>query len=266
MISLGKLDPGILRFLLAGNTAMDLEKPMPATPDNWLTEKIWGDLLAMQHIGPFKGFIDKYFLGALDKWQHIYDSKTPGEDIDQLLLDAKYAEDAPPGDDAEHAAFTPFERLCILRCVRPDMIVPRVTLFVAEEMGKRYIEPPPFDLMACYNDSNCATPLIFVLTPGADPMSGLLKCADELGFGGKRMVAISLGQGQGPIAEAAINEAQDKGTWTCLQNCHLCVRGCPCSSASARAHADRVHANSRLWLTSEPSTAFPRSFSRTASR
>ena len=91
---------------------------MPAAPDNWLTEKIWGDLLALATLGPFEGFTTSS-RRLLDKWQHIYDSKTPGEDIDEMLLDAKYAEDAPPGDDAEHAAFTPFERLCILRACGP---------------------------------------------------------------------------------------------------------------------------------------------------
>ena len=63
-------------------------------------------------------------------------------------------------------------------------------------MGEKYIEVPPFDLMACFKDSSCSTPLIFVLTPGADPMTELLRVADELGFGGKRLTSISLGQGQ----------------------------------------------------------------------
>ncbi len=47
----------------------------------------------------------------------------------------------------------------------------------------------------CYQDSTCLTPLIFVLSPGSDPMSGLLKYADSLRV---KVDSISLGQGQGP--------------------------------------------------------------------
>ena len=53
-------------------------------------------------------------------------------------------------------------------------------------------------------------------------MTELTKLAEEMGFGNK-LLAISLGQGQGPIAERAIQDAGDKGTWVCLQKCHLCI-------------------------------------------
>lgn len=81
-------------------------------------------------------------------------------------------------------------------------------------MGNSFIEPPPFDLKACYEDSTCSTPLIFVLTPGADPMTELLRVADELGFGGKKLASISLGQGQGPLAEVSVAD----GEWLLMEN------------------------------------------------
>ena len=37
----------------------------------------------------------------------------------------------------------------------------------------------------------------------------------------RKLSAISLGQGQGPRAEAMMKSAMDRGQWVFFQNCHL---------------------------------------------
>ena len=65
--------------------------------------------------------------------------------------------------------------------------------------------PPLFCGCRCFQDSTCLTPLIFVLSPGSDPMAALFKFAETSRV---RVESISLGQGQGPKAERLIQSAQ----------------------------------------------------------
>lgn len=87
-------------------------------------------------------------------------------------------------------------RLLILRLFRPDKIVPAVQQYIIRDMGQQYVEPPTFDLPGSYADSTATTPLIFVLSPGADPMMALLKFGETMGIFDERIKTVSLGQGQ----------------------------------------------------------------------
>jgi dynein heavy chain len=40
-----------------------------------------------------------------------------------------------------------FQRLLVVRCLRPDKLVPAVRQFVAGVLGQRFTEPPAFNLM-----------------------------------------------------------------------------------------------------------------------
>lgn len=110
----------------------------------------------------------------------------------------------------------------------------------------------------CYDDSTAITALIFVLTVGADPTTALVNFADSMGMYPARYDAISLGQGQGPIAEALITKACETGRWVLLQNCHLAVSWVGALEAIVEGFdPEKVNPKFRLWLTSMPSTAFP---------
>ena len=97
-----------------------------------------------------------------------------------------------------------------------------ISLLVVGSFGQEFISLPPFDLTTIFKDSSQLVPLIFILSPGADPLNGLLKFADTKKKA-ETCKAVSLGQGQGEKAEAAIRDAQKAGNWVVLQNCHLIV-------------------------------------------
>ena len=87
---------------------------------------------------------------------------------------------------------------------------------MAEELGEKFIESPPFDLLGSFNDSTSTTPIIFVLSPGADPIAYLQALANQKDMGASRLKILSLGQGQGGIASRLIEQGQRNGEWVCL--------------------------------------------------
>jgi len=70
------------------------------------------------------------------------------------------------------------------------MLTLAVTDFITFKIGEYFIQPPVFDLGLIFKDSTPAAPLIFVLSPGADPLNALEKYAESKK---KACMKISLG-------------------------------------------------------------------------
>ncbi|DBA04478.1 TPA: LOW QUALITY PROTEIN: hypothetical protein N0F65_010074 [Lagenidium giganteum] len=233
-----EIDSAEWYFLLTGGVALSDPPSNPAKL--WLSEKQWAEFYRLSTIPACQGIIEE-FLDCENQWKAVYDS--------------------PVGHTLPFPGFlgnsTPFRRLLGLRCIRPDLLVVGVQYFLVQEMGEKFVKPPPFDLALSYADSNVSSPLVFILSPGSDPMSSVLKFADSLR---QKAETISLGQGQGPIAERMIVRAREAGTWVVLQNCHLAPSWMPAMEKIAEdIKPDNTHNDFRLWCTTYPSDVFPAS-------
>lgn len=61
----------------------------------------------------------------------------------------------------------------------PDKFSKAVQHLILQEMDERYITPPKFDLHQAFEGSTPFTPLIFILSSGADPREPIEEFAGE---------------------------------------------------------------------------------------
>ncbi|NXT91841.1 DYH1 protein, partial [Anhinga rufa] len=234
----GQIDMDEWRYLLSGGTVKEMrENPAPS----WLYERAWGDILALSSLKNFSGFAND-FAANLVAFRAIFDSPKP------------HRQPLPGKWESELDAF---QKLLVLRCLRGDKITNAMQDFVALNLDRRFIEPQATDLSVIFRESTATTPLVFVLSPGTDPAADLYKFAEEMKFS-QKLSAISLGQGQGPHAEAMMHSAMEQGNWVFFQNCHLAPSWMPSLERLVEGiDPSKVHQDFRLWLTSLPSNRFP---------
>ena len=219
---------------------------LPEAPgDGWLEPRAWAFILeADKEIDGLAGLRASVSKES-DSWRAYFESDSPQTET-------------LPG--AWEAKCTQFQRLLLLKIFRAEKVAFGSSEFVGNELGENFKEPPPFDLQATYNDSAPKVPIVFVLTSGADPTQYLLQLAKTQGFTqGDNLKMVSLGQGQGPIAEKLMEDGTKKGHWVCLQNCHLCVSWLPTLDRLLEGlrDAESVSEDYRLWLTTMPTPSFP---------
>ena len=98
-------------------------------------------------------------------------------------------------------------------------------MVVGNNLGDQFTSSPPFDLDRAFQTSTCDTPLIFILSPGADVVADLDKLSDKYEMEkGVSYHNISMGQGQDVIAMEKLEQAHRNGHWVILNNVHLMPR------------------------------------------
>uniref|UniRef100_A0A6I8PKH9 Dynein axonemal heavy chain 1 n=1 Tax=Ornithorhynchus anatinus TaxID=9258 RepID=A0A6I8PKH9_ORNAN len=238
MMNDGKIKMAEWRYLLSGGSVKKFREN-PAV--DWLSERAWRDIMALTNLETFTYFAND-FVRYLQEFRDIFDSPEPHR---------------KPLPGRWNNRLDQFQKLLVLRCLRGDKVTNAMQDFIANNLEPRFIEPHTADLMTVFKESSTTTPLIFVLSPGTDPAADLYKFADEMKFS-KKFTAISLGQGQGPLAEAMMENSIERGKWVFFQNCHLAPSWMPSLERLIEAiSTDKVHRDFRLWLTSLPSNKFP---------
>ncbi len=202
----GQLDMKLLNFFLRGNPS--IEKSSMKNPFNWVSDQGWDDLQELEKLGEPFSFIIADLTANEANWKKWHNSDAP-EEI------------PPPLPQMTEEPLNDLQKLAILRCFRTDRIYIAMTLFVTNNLGPKFVEPPVVTYQSIYELSTPYSPIIFILSPGADPANDVRKLAEKLGFSGTRLKEHPLGQNQGPVAAGLLENGSSRGQWIMLQNCHL---------------------------------------------
>jgi len=237
----GKINKEEYTFLLRGGQVLnkDMQHPNPA-PD-WITETSWDNITELANLPAFRE-IDTSFEHGADEWREWFINSMP----EQTTL---------PGDWQTN--LNELQRLAVIRSVRPDRVVFASTSFIINNLGAKYVEPPAFDLSTIYAESTCSIPLIFVLSPGVDPVQALFQVATQVDMQ-ENLKTLALGQGQAPIANRLLADGTKSGHWVFLANCHLMLSWMNSLEKVVEGLAESSpHKDFRLWLSSYPHPQFP---------
>eukprot|EP00746_Dinoflagellata_sp_MGD_P126903 gnl/MRDRNA2_/MRDRNA2_61620_c0_seq1.p1 gnl/MRDRNA2_/MRDRNA2_61620_c0~~gnl/MRDRNA2_/MRDRNA2_61620_c0_seq1.p1 ORF type:complete len:1770 (+),score=338.45 gnl/MRDRNA2_/MRDRNA2_61620_c0_seq1:296-5311(+) len=154
-----------------------------------------------------------------------------------------------------------FDQLLLLRMIQPLQLFQGVQRYVQDTTDERYVNFLPATMHDLYQSSEPRTPIMVLLSSGADPAASILKLAASILGNTDKLHAVSLGQGQGPKATRMIEDSLKQGHWVLLQNCHLAKSWLPDLERIVNRIMENqelvVHESFRLFLTSSPVVYFP---------
>ncbi|XP_051939159.1 dynein axonemal heavy chain 6 isoform X1 [Hippocampus zosterae] len=248
-------------------SSVGMEKEFAERPDvPWLSDYYWETCCELEESLPcFKNITKEIIATHIHVELGCFETSFNPENWEG------YVTKLPPLDTSEEGKqksgiqgywnerLTSFQKLILIKSFMEEKVVFAATEFVIVSLGKQFVENPPIDLANLYNDMSPSTPLVFILSTGSDPMGAFQRFAKDRGCL-DRVESISLGQGQGPIAEKMIKSALEDGGWVFLQNCHLAVSWMLPMEEIIKTFAEpdtSIHENFRLFLSSMPTKVFP---------
>uniref|UniRef100_A0A9L0SQL6 Dynein axonemal heavy chain 17 n=1 Tax=Equus caballus TaxID=9796 RepID=A0A9L0SQL6_HORSE len=173
------------------------------SPVDFLQHQGWGGIKALSEMDEFKN-LDNDIEGSAKRWKKLVESEAPEKEIFPKEWKNK----------------TALQKLCMVRCMRPDRMTYAVKNFVEEKMGSKFVEGRSVEFSKSYEESSPSTPIFFILSPGVDPLKDVEALGKKLGFtiDNGKLHNVSLGQGQEVVAENALDVAAERGHWVILQD------------------------------------------------
>jgi len=237
-------------LLLRGIGMLDMSKrppnPDPDKNDGFFTEKMWDFVYGIQcYSVEHCGDLCEHITNNLEDWK------------DWASQDEPHKTPLPLNYDEINEIHYFHVMLCV-KALCGEKVVFAINEHTKRSLGEDFIIFPSAQMPELYADSSRSTPIVFVLSTGADPTYMLLRFAEEMSMTDSLGV-ISLGQGQGPKAQKMIEEACKKGSWVLLQNCHLAKSWMPSLEKICEGFEEStmIHKDFRLFLTSMPADYFP---------
>jgi dynein heavy chain len=225
-----------LSVLVHAGSLLDIhaEKPKPFT---WIADQVWLNILQLaRKVKVFSELVEAINRNDI-LWKHWFEDDAP--------------EELRPPDFADQ--MTTFEMILLVRCIRRDRTMLCMSKYVMETLGKRFVEARPLDVRAVAKEAAPATPILTILSQGADITALILDLAKRLQ---REVCEVSLGRGQEAAADRLLKMGMAQGNWVLLHDCHLGIQfmheleGC-------MARFGELSPNFKLWLASEPHDNFP---------
>ena len=241
--------PAHLAFLLKPTFSItDEENPL----ESWLSPIAWASVSALSEMEAFSNFPSD-LEEAESRFKEWYNHVSP--ETEKLPLDWSQLEKRP------------FEKLLVVRALRPDRLIPAFVNWINISLPacRTFIEDDATlsstaILELSMLDSSPSVPVLFILSPGSDVVSDLDILASKEGL--KKGVSyhnVAMGQGQDAVAEELLFMGHKQGHWIILNNVHLMPKWIAKLERQIDEFAmdDTSHDRFRIFLTAEPSTNVP---------
>ncbi|KAH0571585.1 Dynein heavy chain [Spironucleus salmonicida] len=178
-------------------------------------------------------------------------------------------------DNPQASIISSLSYMVFCSCIKSRDIIFATKKFITERIGPQFVLTESPQLTDIVAESINTVPTLILLSADSDPSNKIMQLGDQNNV---FCHSVSIGKGQGPIAEKAITEAIIQGQWVLLGNTHLAGTWLTklesiCESISDNSYDPdnsgkiiQIHQNFRLFLTTMPFDGFPSSIIKAATK